>query len=82
MPAVITRTAINKQKGDTIMVLFRELTKEEERAFKASARESYEPLTEIKGIWHPIYQREGVKMNEDFNLELQNKSPVGEEGDV
>lgn len=51
------------------MKLFRELTPEEEKEFRKWARENYQPLTEIKGIWHPVVQDECVKINkENSNL--------------
>tara|TARA_R110002167_G_scaffold143936_6_gene333530 strand:+ start:2328 stop:2531 length:204 start_codon:yes stop_codon:yes gene_type:complete len=37
---------------------------EEEKEFRLWARENYEPLSPILGIWHPVVQNECVKMNE------------------
>lgn len=50
------------------MKLFRMLTPDEEKEYKQSARDNYEPLTEIKGIFHPVYQLECVKINIETNL--------------
>jgi len=45
------------------MRLFRELGVEEEKKFRQWARDNYKPLTEIKGVWHPVVQDECVKIN-------------------
>ncbi len=45
------------------MQLFRKLTPEEETEFRQWARDNYKPLTEIKGIWHPVVQVECTQMN-------------------
>ena len=42
---------------------FRELTDEEVIEFRTWARKSYEPNSEIKGVWHPVIQEECVAMN-------------------
>ena len=47
-------------------MLFKQLTEEEEKEFRAWARENYEPLSEIKGIWHPVVQAECVKINDEW----------------
>lgn len=52
------------------MNMFRELTPEEEKEFRQWARDNYIPLSEIKGIWHPIIQDECVQINKEMNLEL------------
>jgi len=44
-------------------MLFRELNEQEQAEFRASARANYVPFSPIKGIWHPIYQDECVKIN-------------------
>lgn len=45
------------------MNLFRFLTPEEEKQFRISARENYEPFTEISSVWHPVYCDECAKIN-------------------
>jgi hypothetical protein len=45
------------------MKLFRELSEQEEREFRADARKNY--ITPINGVWHPVYQDECVKMNKE-----------------
>lgn len=45
-------------------MLFKELTEQEKKEYQAWAWENYEPLSEIKGIWHPVVQAECVKVNE------------------
>jgi hypothetical protein len=45
--------------------MFRELTPEEVVEFKDWARQNYEPLTEIKGVWHPVIQAECALMNDE-----------------
>ena len=47
------------------MKLFKDLSAKEEEKFRQWARENYKPLTEIKGIWHPVVQEECVKMNKE-----------------
>ena len=47
------------------MNLFRELTPTEAVEFKVWARQNYEPLTEIKGIWHPVIQAECALINDE-----------------
>lgn len=42
---------------------FRKLDAAGEAEFKKAAREQYELFTEIKGVWHPIYQMECALMN-------------------
>ena len=49
------------------MNLFRtDLTEAEREAFRLWARVHYEPLTDIKGVWHPIVQTECVKINREY----------------
>ena len=50
------------------MKLFRELTPEEEPAFRQWARDNYEPYSEIKGVWHPVVQEECVQINKEKEL--------------
>ena len=48
------------------MKLFREIDDEEEaESFKKWARDNYEPMTPIKGVWHPIVQQECVEINKE-----------------
>ena len=55
------------------MKLFKELTKEEEVSFIKWARDNYKVYDEIKGIWHPVVQRECVRMNEENHFSLERK---------
>lgn len=50
------------------MNIFRTLTAEEENEFRKWAQENYEPLSEIKGIWHLVIQNECVKINSKTEL--------------
>ena len=43
--------------------MFKDLDSIEEKEFRKWARENYEPLTEIKGVWHPTIQEECAEMN-------------------
>lgn len=45
--------------------LFRDLDEKEAREFRMWARETYDIGTDIKGIWHPVIQKECAKMNEE-----------------
>ena len=68
----ILKMAITLTREDAIMNLWRELNQEEEKEFRDAARKNYKPLTEISGVWHPVYQDECVKINKensDFSLE-------------
>ena len=47
------------------MNLFRDLEDSEVEEFKKWARDNYEPLTPIKGVWHPVVQQECVRINEE-----------------
>ena len=47
------------------MNLFRKLSRGEEVEFRQSARENYKPLSTIEGVWHPVYQAECVKINQE-----------------
>jgi hypothetical protein len=44
-------------------MLWKKLTKSEEKQFREWARKKYKPLTAIDGFWHPIVQNECVKIN-------------------
>jgi hypothetical protein len=43
--------------------VFKRLDREQTRAFQKWARDNYQIFTEISGLWHPVVQRECVKMN-------------------
>jgi hypothetical protein len=45
--------------------LFRDLDDEEIADFKQYARDNYNIGDDIKGIWHPVVQRECTLMNEE-----------------
>jgi hypothetical protein len=63
----------NKNGTDTVykMELFRNLSESEIQDFRNWARDNYKPLSEIKGVWHPIVQDECVKMNEEASKDLE-----------
>lgn len=46
------------------MELFRKLDEQEEEEFRQWARDTYEPLSKINDLWHPVVQDECVRMNE------------------
>ena len=48
------------------MQMFKELTREQKAEFKDWARQNYKPLTEIKGVWHPVIQAECARMNDEM----------------
>jgi hypothetical protein len=47
-----------------MVALFRQLSAEDEQAFRQWARDNYKPFEEIDGIWHPVVQDECVKINQ------------------
>jgi hypothetical protein len=47
------------------MSLFKTLSPEEIVAFQKWARENYISGSPINGVWHPVIQRECVRMNEE-----------------
>jgi len=55
------------------MKLYRELTAEEEKKFRAWARKNYATYSDIKGVWHPVVQDECRRMNEEAEIHW----PVG-----
>jgi len=55
--------------------MFRTLTTEEEQAFRAWARANYEPLEEIRGIWHPVVQAECVQINVEWVARVEAYVP-------
>ena len=50
------------------MKLFRALSEGEVTEFKAAARRDYKPYSDIKGIWHPVYQSECVAITSEADL--------------
>lgn len=60
--------------------MFRTLTTNEEQEFRAWARANYEPLEEIRGIWHPVIQDECAKINAEWAARVEAYVPV--RGDV
>lgn len=56
------------------MKLFRtvengDMDQSEEEDFKKWAHDNYIPFSSIKGIWHPIVQKECIKINENSEVE-------------
>jgi len=51
------------------MKLFKDLTDKEMTEFKDWARKNYKPFTEIKGVWHPIIQKECAAINSESALD-------------
>lgn len=47
------------------MNLYRELSADEEREFRKWARDNYQPLSDISGLWHPVIQLECQQMNRE-----------------
>jgi hypothetical protein len=47
-------------------MLFKKLSETEIADYRKWARENYKPMTEIKGIWHPVVQAECVLINSDY----------------
>ena len=52
------------------MKLFRDLSEEEEAAFREWARQNYKPFTPINGTWHPAVQDECVKINANASTQI------------
>jgi hypothetical protein len=52
------------------MKLFRKLSEEEEKEFRDHARRTYQPFTDIKGIWHPVVQDECRLINQNAEVEI------------
>ena len=50
------------------MKLFRDLNPEEVKKFQQSARDNYKPFDPISGVYHPIYQAECTKINQEAEL--------------
>ena len=47
------------------MKLFKTLSPEEIITLQQWARENYVPGRDIRGVWHPVIQRECVEINEE-----------------
>ena len=47
------------------MELFRTLSKEEEKEFRAWARDNHQPGDEVCSVWHPIVVEECKKIDEE-----------------
>jgi len=60
---------MNKPIKDLPLKMFRELSPASEQQFRQWARDNYQPLSPIKGVWHPIVQEECAKMNKLVNVE-------------
>ena len=54
------------EEGEFDMKMFKHLTEEEKKEYRQWVRDEYTPLTDIKGVWHPVAQAECVKMNEEL----------------
>jgi hypothetical protein len=53
------------------VALFRTLDQSEVASFRAWARANYTPLSDIKGIWHPIIQDECRQMNQEHGRSVR-----------
>lgn len=47
------------------MNLFKPVDEIDVASFKQWARDNYKPGEEISGVWHPVVQKECVKINEE-----------------
>lgn len=54
-----------RETEEAILPLFKELSPEEEAEFRAHTRANYVPGSEIKEIYHPVWQDEARKMNRE-----------------
>ena len=57
------------------MKMFRDLSEDEEREFRAWARSNYEKFTPIKGIWHPVVQDECRIINQETGYDPRVPDP-------
>lgn len=62
-PEALTLVMLDTEKHH-MKTLFRDLSADEEATFRQWARDNYVPLTDIRGIWHPVVQDECRKINE------------------
>ena len=51
------------------MSIFKNLTPEEEQQYRQWARDNYEPLSEICGVWHPVVQDECATINKEVGID-------------
>lgn len=56
------------------MKIFKHLRPDEEKVYRKWARENYEPLSDIEGIWHPVVQDECAKINAEVYQERRDAS--------
>ena len=62
------------------MEMYRELSPDEEQEFRQSARETFDPSTEvISNLHHPVYRDECNKMITEYMNEQINLLPSVEE---
>lgn len=54
---------------EMVVPLFKELSKDEEQPYRDHARANYVVGTEIETVFHPIWQDECRRMNEEAGLE-------------
>ena len=45
------------------IMMFRELTEQEQKEFKEWARKNYAPHSKIDELWHPVIKHECLKIN-------------------
>jgi len=57
------------------MQMFRNLSKEEEAAFRLWARRHYRAFHTINGTWHPVMQDECRKINEEYGSGTEDQEP-------
>lgn len=53
---------------DKSMIVFPQLSEEEELVYRGWARSCYKTLDPIQGVWHPVVQDECVKMNMEKHM--------------
>ena len=58
-------------------MLFRQLNTDEEKQFRAWARENYTPLSPISGVWHTVVQDECRRMNEERAAMFTVETEIG-----
>jgi hypothetical protein len=51
--------------------LFRTLDDQETATFRQWARDNYQPLTDISGLWHPVIQDECRQMNQEHGRSVR-----------
>lgn len=64
------------------MKLFKDLNENQENEFRQWARENYQPLTPIEGIWHPVIQDECARINAAHDLLLGYPQDAGDSRDL